>query len=369
MSLTPDGQSLLTGDKAGTLLLWKPDTTPPRESVFDFPPEVETAASAGAFVLTFNRSADQSLSFYDPRTWEERRVPGASAGQTFIHDDGVVVRWTGVTAADIFAGLPDLEHPTAQVTSPPVKLGEEWATGSRLICAGEDGSIVHGDFRRGTTLVALPLPRDAGKLHWPFFMETAERIGAWDEQNRFWQWRLDEQRWEGPWVPPMFTSLWEISRDARWFGAGLGNNIVLAPMGGGTPLRRQGKAAIEHLAFSPDGRWFAVCDVLAVVLLWDLQHPDKPPRELTGHRNAVHRICFTPDSTRLVTLCSHTEGARFWIPESGEELLTLTGPPEIRDARFVCDGNVLLARSRDGWHAWHAPTLEEIESAEQTKRW
>ena len=242
-------------------------------------------------------------------------------------------------------------------------------TSSRLICTGEDGAVVQGDFRRGRTLEALPLPPEAGGLHSPFFMEAAGRIGAPDARGRFWFWHPGGRSWSGPWTPPVVSPLWVMSPDARWFGAGVGNEVVLAPLDGGPVIRRQQKLAILHLAFSPDGRWFAACDVLAIVLLWDLHHPDAPPRELRGHLNAVHAVCFTPDSTRVVTLCSHAEAARFWATESGEELLTLAGPPEILGSQFACHGDVLLVQSRDGWHAWRAPTFAEIESAEQTKRW
>ncbi|HTL56211.1 MAG TPA: family 16 glycoside hydrolase [Candidatus Limnocylindrales bacterium] len=61
--------------------------------------------------------------------------------------------------------------------------------------------------------------------------------------------------------------------------------------------------------FSPDGRWLAVGEQGKLVRLWDVQ-TGAPVAVLPGHSDWVRRVQFTPDSRRLVSLCS--ESVRVW---------------------------------------------------------
>jgi hypothetical protein len=84
-------------------------------------------------------------------------------------------------------------------------------------------------------------------------------------------------------------------------------------------------------------------------------------------------MAFTPDASRLVTLCSNRAAAKFRDPESGLELLTLSGGSTmLRYSRFSHNGGTLLASRPDKgnvWQAWHAPSLERIAEAEKKSGW
>jgi hypothetical protein len=97
------------------------------------------------------------------------------------------------------------------------------------------------------------------------------------------------------------------------------------------------------------------------------------PDVLSGHLNAVHSVMFSGDSTRLITLCSNAESAKFRDLETGREVLTLPGPPTLLYFSGVYARGEVLAASRKQiggpWHAWHAPSLEAIARAEAVETW
>jgi WD40 repeat protein len=173
-------------------------------------------------------------------------------------------------------------------------------------------------------------------------------------------------------VPVGYRSDW----NCRWMARLDGKRITLArahPFE--TMLNIEQENEVPSLAFSMDGRWMAIANEGAWVRLWRLAEsgisPD--PLILRGHLNSVHSLCFTPDSSRLATLCSNREAAKLWDPVTGHELLTLSGDAAmLYYARFSADGTTLLA-SRPGqgnpWDAWHAPSLEAVAEAEKSTRW
>ncbi len=67
-----------------------------------------------------------------------------------------------------------------------------------------------------------------------------------------------------------------------------------------SPGETKNGAAVK-IVFSPANRWLATTWDDGCVELRDLQAPHTPARRLTGHRNPVTDLAFTPDEARLVT--------------------------------------------------------------------
>jgi WD40 repeat protein len=216
----------------------------------------------------------------------------------------------------------------------------------------------------------LPVPEGAGTFREAFFLKSPREVAAWDASGSLWRWSVESRKWSAPWKPPVISQRWTISPDGKWFAALSGREAFLcrtepdAP-----PMRYPLHARGQNVALSDDGRWFAASDALGNVNLVDGQHPERAPVELRGHLNAVHSLLFTADATRLVTLCSHEEAARFWAVPSGEELITLTGTTEVTGAEFACGGDVLLVHALNGWHAWRAPPMSEIDALSPSGEW
>jgi WD40 repeat protein len=230
--------------------------------------------------------------------------------------------------------------------------------------------VILGDPATEDHFSELPMPPGVKSMHGAVFLDATGDVAAWDGDGNLRRWSIAERKWSGPWTPPVFSPKWTLSPDGRWFAAAKGREIVCARTEPGrTPAWYRLPSNPMGLALSNDGRWLAVNDDLGTVRLWDGQRPGNASLELRGHLNTVHRMVFTADSTRLVTLCSHAEAARFWAVPSGEELITLTGGSEITGAEFACGGEVLLVRGTDGWHAWRAPSTAEIDAAAPAGEW
>jgi energy-coupling factor transporter ATP-binding protein EcfA2 len=54
-------------------------------------------------------------------------------------------------------------------------------------------------------------------------------------------------------------------------------------------------AAVESVAFSPDGRWLASGSTDRTILLWDMENRQADPTALQGHDAAVESVAFSPD--------------------------------------------------------------------------
>jgi WD40 repeat protein len=122
------------------------------------------------------------------------------------------------------------------------------------------------------------------------------------------------------------------------------------------------------IAWSWDGKLLVLGSYDATALVWDVA-AEREVTRLRGHLNAVHSAAFAPDGSRLVTFCGNDEAAKFWDTTTWQELITLSGPQMIWNARFSRDGDVIFIHSPRGRHAWWAPSFAEIGAAEKVQRW
>jgi WD40 repeat protein len=122
--------------------------------------------------------------------------------------------------------------------------------------------------------------------------------------------------------------------------------------------------------FSPDGRLLAAREVIDIKL-WETG-TFREVATLPTVMRMPQSVAFSPHGDRLAVGSSDTEAVILWNPRTREPVLTLegNGAQFIRTA-FSPDGSRLGSRSIvlpgvDGTlHVWRAPTLEEIEAAEQ----
>jgi WD40 repeat protein len=107
-------------------------------------------------------------------------------------------------------------------------------------------------------------------------------------------------------------------------------------------------AAVETVAFSPNGQWLAAGDALGALHLWDVSDPATAVEiaTLQGHSDAVRDLQFSPDGTVLAS-GSMDGTARLWSlsgePEEFREITALdsgTGAP-VMTLDFSPDGLLL----------------------------
>jgi WD40 repeat protein/tetratricopeptide (TPR) repeat protein len=111
-------------------------------------------------------------------------------------------------------------------------------------------------------------------------------------------------------------------------------------------------AALNHVAFSPDGQTLVTSSQDGTARLWDIRGNGAiRPRKLS-HGSAVFAADFSPDGQFVVT-ASRDRRARIWEVETGEPVsVPLQHSGSVTDARFTPDGGRVITLSLDTVHAW-----------------
>ena len=126
---------------------------------------------------------------------------------------------------------------------------------------------------------------------------------------------------------PNFTLFWKMPGAAAWL----------------RPIAR----ASTSLAFTPDGRTFAVGTDYGAVQLWEVES-GKGPQNLSSHDGVVRAISISPDGADLAS--AGEDGLiRLDLLATGHPLRTLTGQlQDITSLSFAPDGKTIASGSKDG---------------------
>jgi WD40 repeat protein len=338
VSFRPDGRALASGDRGGKVLLWDVQARRPVTALPEGVGEVMALAwsPAGESGLLAAAGKDRAI-----RLWEARDLanpkPGSSpaltghqgdvTGLAFSPDGGLlascgmdktVCLWRVATGEQLARLLVETSNGFRDVAF------AGGPGGPLLAAAGMDGTI---------TLWKVNEPRAPVRDKQTFSLKGLKCVALSPDGQLL---------AAGSLYSSGMVRFWRLAEDAR------AEDLV--------GLHKQ---AVQHLAFSPDGRLLASTSSDNSVGLWDLA--GKKPVRLEGHADWVLGVAFTPDGQLLASV-SDDRTIRLWDVQRREQ----SGDPLNRDgvhavAFSPIPGSRLLASGHaDGAIAlWNAADLQQ----------
>lgn len=153
---------------------------------------------------------------------------------------------------------------------------------------------------------------------------------------------------------------------------GTNRTVQLSDVATGLELRTLKGDASYALAFSPNGKLLAIHEVGFLARIWEVSS-GKEIAVMSGHAGAILDVAFSPDGKTLAT--GSSDGTvKFWNTATWQELMTLPDyGKKVSRLMFSPDGSTLAVGSALGDNEpgpvqlWRAPSLTDIDAAEQRK--
>ncbi len=223
--------------------------------------------------------------------------------------------------------------------------------GKRLASGSRDGTIALWDVTDGTPARALlGHARSFSRLR---FSPDGRTLAAGGDRGVVKLWDADsgkERETLAGHAGPVRCVAY--SPDGKRLASGGDRTVRLHDLAGGRPRTFEAPAAVNDLAFSPDGRTLAaVCDgPQGAVCLWDLATGSEA-RLSDGHAGAAFGLAFSPSAPLLAT-CGADGTVRLWDLRAADSAPRTIGPGPfggaVRSVAFTPDGRHLLTANANG---------------------
>lgn len=306
LAVSPDGNTIATGDFHGGVVLWDAKTLEARATMqhgkgvvdsLSFSPDGGALASAGSGRIVL----------WDTLSGRERRAFQGGEGRVVWHPDG----------STLFSGS----------RNEPFIVAWDVATGSRR------ASIPHDP------LISLALSPDGA---------TIASAADWKSEVRLWDVANHKERMVLRGHQGAVRAVAFSPDGALLASASDDSTIAIWDVGSGA-LRMKLEAQtdrIDCVAFSPDGKRLASGSNNRTIMLWDVASGE-PLELLFGHTNGVMNVAFTPDGKALV---SNAFDSTFivWDVGTPRQRALLTGhEADVRTVAVSPDGATVASGSDD----------------------
>ncbi len=369
IAFAPDGRTLASGGRDGSVRLWNTATGAQRRSYrhpyrYRWTVEIESVAFAPDGHTLASASRDGAVRLWDPATKVQHAIVAGNRAVAFAPDgrtlasasplvDGTVRLWDPATGKElaILAGHDDAVEAVAFAPR-----------GRMLASASRDGTVRLWDpatARRTIDEYRSPV------LAVAFAPDSLTLASASEDGRvRLWDAATGAERATLTGRHSMVAAL-AFAPDGRTLAsAGVDGLRLWDPATGAERASLLGHIRlVRAVAFSPNGRTLASAGVDGTVKLWD-PATGAERATLTGHDGAVEAVAFAPNGRTLAS--AGVDGTvKLWDPATGAERATLTGRHStVAALAFAPDGRTLASagydgtvrlwdRRRDGWgRAW-----------------
>ena len=235
--------------------------------------------------------------------------------------------------------------------------------GRRAASAGDDRTVRLWDVASGKP--GHVLEGHADRVFAVAYSPDGKRLvsGSADSSVRLWDVETGKELRRIPTASTVCCAVW-FSGDRVLTGDAAGT-LQVWDVDGGKELRHFGEKGPPVLgaAVSPDGKTVAALAARNVDL-WSLETGERV-RRLSGHVQEVIDVCFSPDSTRVLSAGGVDRTMRLWDVETGRELRRFTDfEKAVCGVAFAPDGRRVLSAGDRHVRLWDAETGRELHRYE-----